>query len=136
MTAAWAAYMAQYSSMFNQHGAQPNVQAAASIPYGAPGQPNLLGSATAPTATSATPTMMPQIAASAVPTATSQLPGQPLPAGGDPSQQVSSGGGSNQSQDYTDQWIEFYLANGRPDYAEQMIQLKKQQQQAQNPKSQ
>lgn len=34
-------------------------------------------------------------------------------------------------QDFSDQWIEYYIANGRPDYAEQIIQMKKQQTQKQ-----
>lgn len=32
-------------------------------------------------------------------------------------------------KDYTDDWIEYYMANGRPDYAQQLIEMKKQQQQ-------
>jgi anaerobic ribonucleoside-triphosphate reductase len=43
-----------------------------------------------------------------------------------PTADPSASGG--QSQDYSDQWIEYYIASGRPDYAEQIMQIKKQQQ--------
>lgn len=130
MTAAWAAYMAQYSSMFNQPGAQPNAgggapTAAAAMAYGA--APAGMMGAPAATTTPMLPTMAPNASGQ-----------QQAPLAVDPSQQqqanMGGGGGgapvagANPSQDYTDQWIEFYLANGRPDYAEQMIQLRKQQQ--------
>jgi len=133
MTAAWAAYMAQYSSMYSQTGAQANPQAAVGMAYGtAAGQANLIRASTNAAPNSSAPTMIPQMASNS---SLSAQAGQPLqPTGADTSQQQTSGDSTN-SQDYTDQWIEFYIANGRPDYAEQMIQLKKQQQQqlAQNP---
>lgn len=102
MTAAWAAYFAQYSSMFNQAGAQP---AAAGMPYN--GQSGVLG-ASAPVS-----------APAVVPASNSQ---QSQQSSADPNQ------GGQAQQDFSDQWIEYYLQNGRPDYAEQIIQMKKQQQ--------
>lgn len=108
VSAAWAAYFAQYSNMFNQPGAQPG---AAGLPYA---NQNLLGAGG------------PQ-----------QVPGQteqPLPQAPPPPQQQAPAappGAGQPQQDYTDQWIEFYLMNGRPDYAEQIIEMKKQQQQQQ-----
>lgn len=88
VSAAWAAYFAQYSSLYTQAGAQPGIPA---MPYA--GQ-NILGS---------------QQVSDQQPTA------QPTT--------VQPGG---QQQDYSDQWIEFYMMNGRPDYAEQIIEMKKQ----------
>lgn len=108
MTAAWAAYFAQYSTLFNQAGAQPG--AAAGMPFA--GQSSLLG-ASSLSAPAAAPTSNSQLLP--------QLDTQQQPAAAD------SQGGQAQ-QDFSDQWIEYYLANGRPDYAEQIIQLKKQQQ--------
>lgn len=102
MSAAWAAYFAQYSTLFNQAGAQTNT---AGIPYA--GQTGLLGSAVA------SATNNPQ-----VPTL-DQQPQAPT---------VDANQGTQAQQDYSDQWIEYYIANGRPDYAEQIIQMKKQQQ--------
>jgi len=89
MSAAWAAYVAQYSNLLNQAGAQP---AGANLPHA--GQ-NIIESANIPQVT--------------------QLD-QQQPATQQP------------VQDYTEQWIEYYIMNGRPDYAEQIIELKKQQQ--------
>ena len=104
MTAAWAAYFAQYSTLFNQAGAQPG--SAAGMPFA--GQSNMMGApAVVPTSNSQ---LMPQLDSQ-----------QQQPAAAD------NQGGQAQ-QDFSDQWIEYYLANGRPDYAEQIIQLKKQQQ--------
>jgi hypothetical protein len=114
MTAAWAAYFAQYSTLFNQTGAQPGTP---TMPY--PTQPSLLGS-TAPVTAQAT----------AAPAAVGS---QSVPQMDPQTQQASADVGSSggQTQDYSDQWIEFYIASGRPDYAEQIIQMKKQQQQQQ-----
>lgn len=105
MTAAWAAYFAQYSSMLNQTGAQPG------MPYA--GQPNILG--------------VPGVGGpAAVPTSNSQAMPQLNPQ--QPPAAVDPGQGGQAQADYSDQWIEYYLQNGRPDYAEQIMQMKKQQQ--------
>lgn len=73
-------------------------------------------------------------------------PQQSLPAAQQPGQtsqqqpQAPAASDTNQEgqpqQDYTEQWIQFYLANGRPDYAEQIIEMKKQAQQQQQQQSQ
>ena len=105
MTAAWAAYFAQYSSMLNQATPQPG------IPYG--GQPGIHG---APAA--AAPAGVPSSNNQAMP----QLDSQQPPAAVDP------GPGGSAQADFSDQWIEYYIQNGRPDYAEQIMQMKKQQQ--------
>lgn len=114
VTAAWAAYMAQYSNhMFNQP------TGAAASPGGLPGYPSGqaatgLGSmgvqaapAQAPMMTQQ-PSQIPQTPQA--PTATTAVSGQSAP-------------------DYSNQWIEFYIAMGRPDYAQQVVELKKKQQQ-------
>uniref|UniRef100_A0A6G1S893 Far upstream element-binding protein 1 n=1 Tax=Aceria tosichella TaxID=561515 RepID=A0A6G1S893_9ACAR len=111
MTAAWAAYFAQYSTLFNQTGAQPSTPG---MPY--PGQPSLLSSTAPVSAPAAAPTT---VSSQSVPQMDPQQP----------QQQPSADSGASGGQDYSDQWIEFYIANGRPDYAEQIIQMKKQQQQ-------
>lgn len=126
------AQAAQYSSMYSQAGSQPGMQPG--MAYGAAGQPGLLGSTTGavhPSASSAS-AMLPNMSGAGISASSGQhQSGAPQVPGGD----GGPPGQSNQSQDYTDQWIEFYLANGRPDYAEQMMQLKKQQQ-AQNSQAQ
>lgn len=96
MSAAWAAYFAQYSTLFNQAGVQPG---AGGLPYASQG---LLGAGSQQVPSAADPALQHQAQA------TQAQPGQ--------------------QQDYTDQWIEFYLRNGRADYAEQIIEMKKQQQ--------
>lgn len=115
MSAAWAAYFAQYSNLFNQTGAQPGVTGS---PYA--GQ-NLIG------ATGTQP--VPQ-ADQSLHQQTQQQPQQPSQT------QVSSTQSGQARPDYSDQWIEYYLKNGRPDYAEQIIEMKKQQQQQQAQKQQ
>lgn len=109
ISAAWAAYYTQYATLFNQTGAQPSTPG---MPY--PGQPSMLGS-TAPVATSA-----------ATPAAVS---GQSVPHPDPQPQQPPADSGASGGPDYSEQWIEYYMANGRPDYAEQIIQMKKQLQQ-------
>lgn len=89
MSAAWAAYFAQYSNLYNQAGAQPG--AAATLTQPQPLQP-------------------PQ-------------PPQPSQQQGEPGAPQAA-----QQQDYTEQWVEYYILNGRPDFAETLIQMKKQQQ--------
>lgn len=106
VSAAWAAYFAQYSNLINQAGAQPG---ATGMPYA--GQ-NLMGASSTQQVPQPEQPLQQQ----------QQQPQQPQP----PSQQVQPNQGAPQ-QDYTDQWIEFYIMNGRPDYAEQIIEMKKQQ---------
>lgn len=96
--------------MFNQAGAQPG---ATNLPYA--GQ-NLMGAGAQP---------MPQLDPTLQQKQQQQPPQQQPPQ--QPQVQTPQQGAQPQ-QDYTDQWIEFYLMNGRPDYAEQIIEMKKQQQ--------
>lgn len=109
VSAAWAAYFAQYSNLFSQTGAQPGT---ASSPYA--GQ-NLIGAANA----------------QPVPQADQSIHQQSQPQSQQSSQPQVSSTQSGQQPDYSDQWIEYYLKNGRPDYAEQIIEMKKRQQQQQ-----
>lgn len=110
VSAAWAAYYAQYSNMMTQAGPQLG---SAGLPYA--GQ-SLLGAAG--TQQASQPDQQPQ-----QPQAQAQA--QSMPGAQQPQQD------GQPQQDYTDQWIEFYLMHGRPDYAEHIIEMKKQQQQAQ-----
>lgn len=117
MNAAWQAYFAQYSTMFNQAGGAPG--AAAAMGAGAPAMPygqQLLASADG----------MAAAAAAADPMMAAQQHMQQQQA-----QQMAGAGAAGQQQDYTDQWIEFYMMSGRPDYAEQVIEMKKQAQKQQ-----
>lgn len=119
MSAAWAAYFAQYSSLFSQTGAQ----------QGTPQVPQLDQSQLQTQLQPQVP--QPQIPQPQMPQ--QQQPHQPHQQQQQPSQLSHLAGSTTTQpqQDYTDQWIEFYLANGRPDYAEQIIEMKKQQQQQQ-----
>lgn len=90
MSAAWAAYFAQYSNLFNQTGTQPGLMASSA--------------------------QIPSSQVSSAQVSSTQVS----------SSQVSSG--QTHQQDYSDEWIEYYLKNGRADYAEQIIEMKKQQQ--------
>lgn len=123
MSAAWAAYYAQYSNLLNQAGGQPGaVGAAAGMPFAAAGQ-NLMGAASA--------AQQPQVTNPHTP-ADSHHSTQATQSQVDPSQAGATapavGGAASGQQDFSDQWIEFYLMNGRPDYAEQIMEMKKQQQ--------
>lgn len=110
MTTAWAAYFAQFN-MLNQ-GAQP---AAAGMSYG--GQPGLLGPAGGPAA-----------ATQQMPHMNQQAPAAPATTA-DMSQQAVAGAGGQ--PDYSDQWIAYYRANGCENYAQAVIEMKKQAQQQQ-----
>lgn len=108
LSASWAAYFAQYSNLFNQTAAAHTPGAGIS---GYPGQ-SLMNAGSSP-----------QVPQQAEQTVQSQAGVGVASAGAGTN--VTAGAGQ---QDYSDQWIEFYLMNGRPDYAEQIIEMKKQQQ--------
>lgn len=94
--AAWAAYFAQYSSVYGTAGAA-QASAAAGLPY--TGQ-NIIA-----------------------PTTGQQLPQEDQSHG-----TQGSSLAQQPQQDYSEQWIQYYIASGRPDYAEQIVELRKQQQ--------